>query len=125
MPTRLNNNIKLGTFVMGGLLFLVLMLYMIGKNRNLFGATYVLKARFENIQGLVAGNNVRYAGINTGTVKKISILNDTTIEVTMILEKKMLQVVHKNAIASISTEGLVGNKVVNIVPNKQPSNLAV
>jgi phospholipid/cholesterol/gamma-HCH transport system substrate-binding protein len=125
MPTRLNNNIKLGTFVMGGLLFLVLMLYMIGKNRNLFGSTYVLKARFENIQGLVAGNNVRYAGINTGTVKKISILNDTTIEVTMILEKKMLEVVHKNAIASIGTEGLVGNKVLNITPNRQPAALAV
>jgi phospholipid/cholesterol/gamma-HCH transport system substrate-binding protein len=125
MATKLYNNIKLGTFVMGGLLFLVLMLYMIGKNRNLFGATYVLKARFENIQGLVAGNNVRYAGINAGTVKKISILNDTTIEVTMILEKKMLEVVHKNAIASIGTEGLVGNKVVNITHNRQAAALAV
>ena len=68
------NNVKLGAFVLAGLLFLVLLLYMIGKNRNLFGATYLLKAKFENVQGLVTGNNVRFAGIEAGTVKKIIIL---------------------------------------------------
>ena len=89
---------------------------MIGKNRNLFGATYVLKARFENVQGLVAGNNVRFSGIQAGTVKKVKILNDTVIEVTMIIETKMKTIIRKNAIASIGTDGLVGNKVVNIIP---------
>jgi phospholipid/cholesterol/gamma-HCH transport system substrate-binding protein len=73
------NNIKLGAFVLGGLLFLVLLLYMIGKNRSLFGSTYELKVQFENVQGLVAGNNVRFAGIQAGTVKQINILNDTVI----------------------------------------------
>ena len=82
------NNVKLGAFALAGLLFLVLLLYMIGKNRSLFGATYILKARFENVQGLVPGNNVRFSGIEAGTVKRIKILNDTTIEVTMAIEKK-------------------------------------
>jgi len=118
------NNVKLGAFVLGGLLFLVLLLYMIGKNRNLFGATYELKARFENVQGLVAGNNVRFSGIEAGTVKRINILNDTVIEVTMIIKKKMLSIIRKNAIVSIGTDGLVGNKVVNIVPARQLAALA-
>lgn len=118
------NSVKLGAFVLGGLLFLVLLLYMIGKNRNLFGATYVLKARFENIQGLVSGNNVRFSGIQAGTVKKLKILNDTVIEVTMVMEKKMLTIIRKNAVVSIGTDGLVGNKVVNIVPARQPGPLA-
>ena len=118
------SNMKLGAFVLAGVLFLVLLLFMIGKNRSLFGNTYVLKARFENIQGLVAGNNIRYSGIQTGTVKNIKIINDTVIEVTMLIDKKMLGVIRKNAIVSIGTEGFVGNKVVNIVPAKKPAPFA-
>ncbi len=118
------NNVKLGTLVLGGLFFLVLLLYMIGKNRNLFGDTYMLKVQFENIQGLVAGNNVRFSGIQAGTVKKVKILNDTVIEVTMIIDTKMKSIIRKNAVASIGTDGLVGNKVVNIIPDRGPAPLA-
>jgi phospholipid/cholesterol/gamma-HCH transport system substrate-binding protein len=124
MAKRTVNNIKLGIFVLVGLLFLVLLLYMIGKNRNMFGNTYVLKARFENVQGLVAGNNVRFSGIQAGTVKKVKILSDTVIEVTMIIETKMKEIIRKNAIVSIGTDGLVGNKVVNITPSKEAASLA-
>lgn len=124
MANKAINNVKLGGFVLAGLIFLVLLLYMIGKNQNLFGSTYLLKARFENIQGLVPGNNVRYAGIQTGTVKKINVLNDTTIEVTMVIEKDMQHIIKKNAVVSIGTEGFVGNKVVNILPARQPAAAA-
>lgn len=124
MAKRIINSVKLGTFVLAGLIVLVLLLYMIGKNKNLFGSTYVLKVRFENTQGLVAGNNVRYSGIQAGTVKKIKILTDTIIEVTMVIEKEMLNIIRKNAIVSIGTDGLVGNKVVNIVPARQPGAFA-
>lgn len=121
MAKQTVNNIKLGLFVLAGLLFLILLLYMIGKNRNLFGASFTLKARFENVQGLKPGNNVRYAGIEVGTVKKINIINDTLMEVVMTIEKKMKSFIMKNAVVSIGTDGFVGNKVVNIVTAKQPS----
>lgn len=109
---------------MGALLFLVLLLYMIGKNENLFGATYTLKVRFENVQGLVPGNNVRFSGIQAGTVKRVKIISDTVIEVSMSIEKKMKKIIRKNAIVSIGTDGLVGNKVVNIVPGNGKAPLA-
>ena len=124
MENRAINNIKLGAFVSGGLLFLVVLLYMIGANRSLFGATYILKARFENVQGLVSGNNVRFSGIQAGTVKNIQILNDTVIEVVMIVDKKMQAIIRTNALVSIGTDGLVGNKVVNMVPSKVSAPLA-
>ncbi len=124
MKQRKINNAKLGVFVLASLLFLVLLLYMIGKNKHLFGDTYTLKANFENIQGLNEGNNVRFSGIQVGTVKKIKIINDTAIEIIMVIEKKMNSIIKKNAIVSIGSEGLVGNKVVNIIPSKQPSSLA-
>ena len=124
MTNRILNNIKLGAFVLGGMFFLVLMLYLIGKNRNLFGNTYQLKVKFENIQGLVAGNNVRFSGIQAGTVKKVRIINDTVIEATLFIDTKMKNIIRKNAIASIGTDGLVGNKVVNIAPVKQAAPFA-
>ena len=125
MARQTINNTKLGAFVLGGLLFLILLLYMIGRNRSLFSSTYLLKARFENVQGLIPGNNVRYAGIQAGTVKKIEILNDTTIEVSMIIETKMENIIRKDAITSIGTDGLVGNKVINIVPGKSNAIIAI
>lgn len=121
---RLMENSKLGIFVVAGLLFLVLLLYMIGRDQNLFGSTYTLKVKFENVQGLMAGNNVRISGIEAGTVKRIQIINDTTIEVSMVIELKMKNIIRKNAIVSIGTEGLVGNKVINIIPSRQPAELA-
>lgn len=115
MPNNTTNNIKLGIFVMSGLAFLILLLYMIGKNTNLFQSSYVLKSRMLDAQGLMAGNNVRFAGIESGTVKRIAFVNDSVLEVTMLVDTKMKNIIRKNAIVSIGTEGLVGSKVVNIV----------
>jgi phospholipid/cholesterol/gamma-HCH transport system substrate-binding protein len=117
MKSNTPNNIKLGIFVVGGLFFLILMLYMIGKNENLFGAKIMVKTRFQNAQGLLPGNNIRYSGIEVGTVKSVSILNDTTIEVVMMIKESMQQYIRKNAIATIGTDGLMGNKLVNINPS--------
>ncbi len=125
MANRTVNNIKLGVFVIAGLLFLIMLLYMIGKKRNLFGSTYELKAHFDNVQGLIQGNNVRFAGLQAGTVKSTKIINDTLVEVTLAMEQKMKNIVRKNALVSIGTEGLVGNKVVNIFPSGQLSAYAV
>jgi phospholipid/cholesterol/gamma-HCH transport system substrate-binding protein len=116
MEKRPVANVKLGLFVVAGLVFLVVLLYLIGKNENLFGPTYVLKAKFDNVQGLVAGNNVRFAGIQAGTVKRLDVINDTTIEVTMVIQKGMRSIIRTSAVASIGTEGLVGNEIVNITP---------
>jgi phospholipid/cholesterol/gamma-HCH transport system substrate-binding protein len=124
MAKRVVNYIKLGVFVMAGLVFLILLLYMIGKNRHLFGANYSLKARFENVQGLKSGHNVRYDGIEVGTVKKVEFLNDTLVEVTMLIDDKMKSIIRSNAIVSVGTEGFVGNKVVNIIPGKGAAPIA-
>jgi phospholipid/cholesterol/gamma-HCH transport system substrate-binding protein len=118
MANRSVNTIKLGAFVLAGLLFLILMLYMIGKNRNIFGPSFILKARFDNVQGLVPGNNVRFSGIEIGTVKRINIITDTIIEVVMLVDDKMKNIIRNNAIVSIGSDGLMGNKVINISPSR-------
>lgn len=116
MAAKSFSNFKLGVFVLAGLAFLILSLYLIGKNKNIFGATFMVKAHFRNVQGLTSGNNVRYAGIQVGTVKKITILDNEQIEVELLIDNKMKPYIRKNANATIATDGLMGNKVVNILP---------
>ncbi len=121
MAKQTLSNIKLGVFVISGLVLLVLMLYIIGKNQSFFTSNFEIKVRFKNVDGLTVGNNVRFSGIQSGTVKKIIIVNDTTIEVSMLIAKSIKDNIRKNSIAYIGSEGLMGNKVVNIIPNTIPA----
>lgn len=112
------NNIKLGAFVLSGLVLMILAFFIIGKNSNIFGSDFKLKVRFSNLNGLTEGNNVLFSGLQAGTVKEIELINDSTIEVTMQINSKVNSFIHKNAVAAVGTEGLMGNKVVNISPVK-------
>lgn len=116
------NNVKLGAFVLAGVLVLIVALYMIGSKRNVFGNTIEISAVFYNVNGLMPGNNVRYGGIDIGTVKKVVFEKDNTIMVKMVIEKKMIPYIKKNAIASIGTDGLMGNKLVSINSISEPAD---
>lgn len=118
MAKKTINQVKLGLFVMAGMAFLIFLLYIIGKNQNMFGKTFVLKARFENVHGLMRGNNIRFDGIDAGTVGDVDVVNDTTIEVKLLVKSKLKRFIHTNAKVMIGTDGLMGNKLVNIVPGK-------
>ncbi len=119
MARTIFNYIRLGLFVIAGMVFLVVLLYFIGKNRNIFHPSFLLKTHFQHIQGLQPGNNVRYAGIQAGAVKTINILNDTLIEVVLDVDNKFKNIIRQNALVSIGNDGFVGNKIVNIEPVKE------
>lgn len=114
-----SQKIRLGLFVIISTIFLITALYFIGNRQNLFEKTFKISAIFNNVNGLILGNNVRYSGINVGTVKNINMINDTTICVDMIIEDKFLKHIKKNAVAGISSDGLVGSMVINIAPKKE------
>ncbi len=124
MKIKRVDNIRLGIFVMAGAVFLIFSLYMIGRNRNLFGSTFSISANFHTINGLKVGNNVRFSGIDVGTVKKIEITSDTSVFVTMIIDKSARKFIKQNAIAYIGTDGLMGNKLININSQPGPSDPA-
>ena len=107
---------KLGLFVTIGLLLFVVGVYYIGKQRNLFGNTFRLQAIFTNVNGLKVGNNIRFSGINVGTIDNISLITDTSVRVDLILEKNVHQFIKKDALATISSDGLMGDKVLIISP---------
>jgi len=111
-------NIRLGLFVLISVSLFIVAVYILGNQKNMFQPTFRLHAVFENTKGLKAGNNVRFAGINAGTVEKITILSDTAIQVTMILDNELQEFIKKDALVNIGTDGLVGNALVNISPTK-------
>ena len=84
----------------------------------MFGKTSHISTVFNNVNGLQLGNNVRYSGINVGTVKDIEMINDTMIRVDMIINDKILPHIKTDAVATISSDGLVGNMIINILPGK-------
>jgi phospholipid/cholesterol/gamma-HCH transport system substrate-binding protein len=114
MKKTTTSTIQLGFFVMVGLVFLLAALYLIGKNRNLFDQTFEVNATFYNVNGLMKGNNVRFSGIDVGTIKRVEIVSDTSVKVTMIIEKRVHPFIKKNSVAAVGTDGLMGNKLVNI-----------
>lgn len=116
-----NRNIRLGLFVGIATVLLIVALYIVGDKQNLFGSSFRISANFHDVNGLMKGNNVRFAGIDIGTVESIEIRNDSSINVVMVIEKKIQEHIKKNAIASIGTDGLMGNKLVNINTSKEPS----
>jgi phospholipid/cholesterol/gamma-HCH transport system substrate-binding protein len=118
MEKTASQKIRLGLFVIMGLLVFILAIYFIGDKQKMFGKTNHLEATFNNVNGLQLGNNVRYSGISVGTVRGIEMVNDTIIRVDMIIDKAIFPYIKKDAVATISSDGLVGNMIINILPGK-------
>jgi phospholipid/cholesterol/gamma-HCH transport system substrate-binding protein len=122
MEKEVKRNIKVGFVLLISTVLLITGLYIIGDKRNIFGSTFHVKARFNNVNGLTPGNNVRLSGINVGTVENIEIINDSTVYVSMLIEDKVMNFITTGSIASIGTDGLMGNKLVNINSSSKPGN---
>lgn len=114
MEKKKGNMVRLGVFVTLGVLFFIIGIYIIGQKQRLFSNTFTLNAVFKNVNGLMDGNNVRFTGINVGTVDDIIILNDTSVQVVMIIDEDTHRFIKKDAKAIIGSEGLMGNKTINI-----------
>jgi phospholipid/cholesterol/gamma-HCH transport system substrate-binding protein len=123
MENKLERTSKLGLFVVIGLAIFVITIYFVGKQKNLFGSSFHLKSNFKTVSGLKEGNNVRFSGINIGTVSTIEMVSDTNILVGLLVKKEMLPFIKSDAKASISSDGLMGDKVLTISPGISKSSV--
>jgi phospholipid/cholesterol/gamma-HCH transport system substrate-binding protein len=111
-----NKNVRLGIFFSGGLIILIATLFVVGSKQNLFESNITLRSYFTDAMGLREGSSVRYVGITVGSVNDVSIVNDTAISVTMTINKNKARYITKDAQAVINSDGLMGNKLVTILP---------
>jgi phospholipid/cholesterol/gamma-HCH transport system substrate-binding protein len=119
-----NFKIRLGLFVALGIALFVLAVFIIGKQKNMFNPVFKLTATFFNVSGLQVGNNVRFAGINVGTVDKISIISDSTVMVDLLVKKEVNQFIKTDCEVTIGSEGLIGDKLVVITQGSTDAALA-
>ncbi len=108
------NNVRLGMFVTITFILLLTAVYLIGSNKAIFGSSITVSTILTNAGGLQPGNNVRFAGINVGTIKKIEIMSDSTIKVDLRIMNDARKFIRKDAITSVSIDGLVGSALLNI-----------
>ena len=106
--------VRLGLFIIGGVALFVLAIFIIGKQQNLFNPVFKLSANFRNVSGLQVGNNVRFTGINVGTVDNIKIINDSTVWVDMLIRKEVQPFIKSDCQVSVGSEGLIGDRLLVI-----------
>ena len=107
---------RLGAFIVATLAILVVGVFIIGSKQYLFSSTYQLKAQFANVAGLDAGGDVRVGGVHSGTVRSIVLPHNPSEKVTVIMDlgKSTHEIIKQDSIATIETEGLLGNQFLAI-----------
>lgn len=119
MSAKSKDPVRLGIFVLAGAILLLVGIYLIGNKQNLFSSTIGVNATFHQVNGLRPGNNVRYMGINVGTVDRIEILSDSAVLVEMRIRSEEVGHIRTTAIASLGSDGLMGSRLVNLTPGNE------
>ena len=107
---------RLGAFIVVTLAILVTGIFIIGGKQYLFSSTYQLKAQFDNVEGLDAGADVRVGGVHSGTVHAIVLPHRPGEKVTVIVDvgKSTHEIIKKDSVVTIETEGLLGNQFLAV-----------
>ena len=107
---------RLGLFVFATLAVLAAGVFIIGSKEYLFSSTYRVKAQFDNVAGLSPGAEVQVGGVHSGTVHSIELPHKPGEKVTVFvdLDNSTHEIVKRDSVATIETEGLLGNQYLAI-----------
>jgi phospholipid/cholesterol/gamma-HCH transport system substrate-binding protein len=107
---------RLGAFIVATLAVLATGVFIIGSKEYLFRSTYRLKAQFRDVVGLAEGADVQVGGVHSGTVTGIELPRKPGDEVTVVMElaRSTHEIIKRDSVASIQTEGLLGNQYLAI-----------
>ena len=124
MSTASNKrSVIVGIFVLLGVLIFVAGVFVLGGQQKRFTKSVRILAVFNDVAGLKAGNNVWFSGVKIGTVKRVKFFGTAQVEVDIDIEQSAQAYIRKDAQATISSDGLIGNKIVQIfggTPKSEP-----
>mgnify|MGYP005854023351 CR=1 FL=1 len=115
---------RLGIFIVTGTAIFAIIIFIIGKQQNLFNPVFKITTSFYNISGLQVGNNIRFSGIDVGVVDNIKIINDSTVQVDLLIRKDVQQFIKADSYASLGSEGIIGDRIVTITQGSVNSPMA-
>ena len=121
MKKPTGNNLRLGIFVSSAIAIFIAGIYFVGQRQQLFSRTFHISGIFKDISGLEVGDNVRFSGINVGVVQSINQITDSSVKVDMVINDRTRKFIKKNAVAVIGSDGLMGNKLISIIPGSSGS----
>jgi phospholipid/cholesterol/gamma-HCH transport system substrate-binding protein len=110
--------LRVGVFVLIGLVAFLGMIYALGARARLFEPRYTIHAEFNEVGGLVEGATVRLAGVQIGRVTSVVLppKPGSKVRVTMTVARRFHERIRANSEARIATQGLLGDKIVDITP---------
>lgn len=114
MKAENKRSVIVGIFVFIGIAILVTGVLTLGGQQKKFVKAIELRAVFDDIGGLQTGNNIWFSGVKIGTVKKINFYGESQVEVLMNVEEEVVEFIRKDSKATLSSDGLIGNKIIVI-----------
>jgi len=115
MDKRIASNLVVGVFAFLGLTLFVWLLFNMGSGQGVFSSNYALWGKFEHVKGLHFGSEVTLNGLRIGTVKQINFSPDNKeLNVELSIAKRFQQNIRKDSIAKVVTQGMLGDKFVDI-----------
>ena len=122
MKNRQTRNLLVGIFVTIGIGIFIATIYLVGRKENIFGSPIKVSAIFSDVQGLREGDKVRLSGIDVGTVSRLAFQPDNQVFIEMNLDEESIIYVKEDSRVTIGSEGLMGSKVVEILPGTITAN---
>jgi len=108
--------ITVGVFIFLALLILVVGIFTLGGQQKTFVKSIHLSAVFNDVAGLKKGNNIWFSGVKVGTISSIHFTGASQVDVNMDVDKSVQSYIHRNAGVKLSSDGLIGNKIIVIEP---------
>ncbi len=125
MEPNKSKKIGVALFILLGFILLTVAIFVIGSKENLFTPTFQLKTYFSSVSGLQSGSTVQLNGISIGKVEAIDIDATNRVLVIMTIEKSKQKFIKKDSKVTVSSQGLVGNKVIEIISGSEGSPIVM
>jgi phospholipid/cholesterol/gamma-HCH transport system substrate-binding protein len=106
--------ITVGIFLALGLVIFLLGVFTLGGQQKSFSKTMHISAIFDDVAGLKKGNNIWFSGVKVGTISSIHFTGNSQVAVSMNIDQATQEYIHRNAGVRISSDGLIGNKIIVI-----------
>lgn len=112
--TSSSRSVIVGIFTLIGIAIFAVTILTLGDQRKTFTESIVVTSFYGNVNGLQKGNNIWFSGVKVGTIRSVNIIESGRVEVKMNIDEAAKQYIHNDAQARLSTDGLIGNKIVEI-----------
>ncbi len=112
--TKNRRAVIVGIVLALGLAIFMLGVFTLGGQKKSFASTITLRAVFKDVNGLQKGNNIWFSGVKVGTIRSVQFGPAARVIVSMNVEEDVQRFIHQDAHAKVSTDGLIGNRIIVI-----------